>query len=197
MERQKQRDEHTAFFYCRSDDNTTLTSLSILKGLLTQQVQWHDELLQYFYEQRLQKGEPVLNAESTAKQLVKTVALRPGRQYIILDGLDECPWEERKNILSFLTSLIADIEKMDPSKVRLLVISQKEPDIRKLLQCAEEFELNVEDTGRDIAFFVGAWVCAIRDKFELPKDGADFLEWRTCKIAAGKPHIVALSSQRC
>ncbi|KEF62317.1 uncharacterized protein A1O9_00289 [Exophiala aquamarina CBS 119918] len=173
----------TAYYYCRSDDSSTLSCLSILKGLLMQQVHWYPNLVSYFREQRYQKSEITLSLESTARQLFETVAWERDRQYIILDGLDECLGKDRKTILSFLMALIAKIDAKTPSKFRLLVISQSESDIRNLLERAQQFEIKAVDNAEDIAIFVRTWMIKLRQRFELEDGVSISLEKRICALA--------------
>lgn len=149
-----------------------------------QQLQWYLNLVSYFHEQRQQKTEVALN-EITARQLFETVAWEGDRQYIILDGLDECEKEDRKMIMSFLTALITKIDGKKPSKVRLLVISQTDPDIRKLLERAGEFEVTANHNAQDIEVFVRAWMVKLSSRFELADELVTALEQRTCRLAKG------------
>lgn len=152
-----------------------------------QQLQWYLNLVSYFHEQRQQKTEVILN-EITARQLFENVAWEGDRQYIILDGLDECEKEDRKTIMSFLTALITKIDGKKPSKVRLLVISQTEPDIRKLLERAREFEVNANHNAQDIEVFVRAWMVKLNSRFELADELVTALEQRTCRLAKGSEY---------
>lgn len=181
----------TAYYYCRSDDSDTLSCLNILKGLLMQQVNWYPNLVSYFHEQRHQKSEVTLTLDSTARQLFETIAWERDRQYIVLDGLDECPKEARKLILSFLTSLIAKIDAKTPSKVRLLVVSQPESDIRHLLERAQQFEVKADDNAEDIAIFVKRWMSRLHEKFGLESGIVSSLEERTCALTKGKNYTSA------
>jgi len=165
-----------------------------------QQVNWYPNLVSYFHEQRHQKSEVTLTLESTARQIFETIAWERDRQYIVLDGLDECPKEARKMILSFLTSLITKVDAKTPSKVRLLVISQPESDIRHLLQRAQQFEVKADDNGEDIAIFVQFWMQMLQEKFGLESGIVRSLEQRTCALAKGKNYssacIMSLTKRR-
>ncbi|KAK5057581.1 hypothetical protein LTR84_011581 [Exophiala bonariae] len=182
----KQENHRTAYYYCRSDDINTLSSLAILKGILIQQLAWYPHLASYFQEQRQQKPEVTLNMESTARQIFETIAWESDRQYIIIDGLDECEKEDRKMIISFLTSLITKIDAKIPSKLRLLIISQTEPDIRRLVERAREFELKANHNAQDIGSFVHTWMARLNNKFGLPEVTVTALEQRTCSLAKGQ-----------
>ncbi|OQV01238.1 NACHT domain-containing protein [Cladophialophora immunda] len=182
----KQQQSKTAYFYCRHDDIGTTNCVSILKGLLAQQIYWYPVLVPYFNEQRLQRGEAVLTFDKTAKNLFETVCEEGERQYIVLDGLDECRPEERKSILSFLTSLVTRIDGRNPSKLRVLIVSQEEPDIRRWLSSAEEFPLKREDNSQDIRTFVQARIAEIQRKFELSVEASNLLAEHTCRNAAGQ-----------
>ncbi|OAP56381.1 hypothetical protein AYL99_09560 [Fonsecaea erecta] len=183
---QKQPNSQTAYFYCRHDDDTTITCVSILKGLLAQQIGWYPDLVPYFDEKRAHSGEPVLTYEKTAKSLFETISKEQQRQYIILDGLDECRPEERRSILPFLTSLVNRIDLIETSRLRVLIVSQEEPDIRRFVSSAEEFPIKRDDNSQDIRTFVKAWTARIQQKFELDDDTSTRLEDHTCRNAAGQ-----------
>lgn len=152
-----------------------------------QQLQWYPNLVSYFHEQRQQKTDVILT-EPAARQLFETVAWESDRQYIILDGLDECEKEDRKMIMSFLTALITKIDGKKPSKVRLLVISQTEPDIRRLLDRAREFEVKADHNKQDIEVFVRAWMVKLQRSFDLPDTVVTALGQQTCRYAEGTEH---------
>ena len=181
-ERQQDR---IAYFYCRHDDDSTTSCVNILKGLLTQQVGWYPNLVPFFNEQREEKGEVVLRSEKTAKTLLRAVSEEGDRQFIVIDGLDECLPQERKSILTFLQSLVEKIDDREPSKLRLLIISQDEFDIRKLLSGAREFRIQATHNAADIDLFVQTWTKKIRSKFDLDEGNSDYIQRQTCTAAAG------------
>jgi hypothetical protein len=51
--------------------------------------------------------------------------------WIVLDGLDECEKKEKKKILTWITTLVKSEDQ--PGRLRVLVVSQDEGDIRRQL----------------------------------------------------------------
>ncbi|KAH0841037.1 hypothetical protein FOPE_06274 [Fonsecaea pedrosoi] len=192
----RQNQHRAAYFYCRRDDVTTTTCVGILKGLLAQQLYWYrgddvesdltPDLVPFFDEERRKSCEPVLSSDQITKKLFRTVSGEGQRQYIVVDGLDECRQEERRSLLPFLTSLVKGVDDREPSKLRILIISQEEPDIRGLLSSAEEFAITRDDNSQDIRAFVQAWTVKIQEKFGLGDQASSLLAQHTCGNAAGQ-----------
>ncbi|EXJ70482.1 uncharacterized protein A1O5_06551 [Cladophialophora psammophila CBS 110553] len=182
----KQPQAQTAYFYCRHDDSEGTTCGKILKGLLAHQVDWYPDLVPYFHEQRQRSREAVLTSDKAAKPLFETVSGEGKRHYIIVDGLDECQMPERKSILKILTDLVNQVDAKEPSKLRVLIISQEEPDIRRALSSADEFPIKRDDNSQDIRTFVQAWTAMIQTKFDLSDDDSSLLTRLTCRNAAGQ-----------
>lgn len=176
---------HTAYFYCNYDDQETNTTLVVLKGLLMQAVTWRPELMSYFDEQRLNGGEPTIFKEQTAKKLANLVFRDGGQVYLVIDGIDECSPDDRKSILSFLSTLVREIDQESPGKLRLIVISQNEPDIGRALVNATELQIGKQLNGDDIALYVETYTRRIGSKFGLDQDEVSALQKETCRYAEG------------
>jgi len=175
----------TAYFYCRSGDLETNSPTSIMRALLAQCVRRKGELMPYLDEQRRNDREPLLRWE-IARRLMDTVCRESQRLYIILDGVDECPPEQRKSILSQLSTIVKEVDQKQPSKVRLLIVSQNELDIRRALTNFDEFELLPKHNKDDIAAFVSGWVTRIQQRFELTAEQTDHIHALTCLKAKGE-----------
>lgn len=133
---------NTAFFYCKHDDPETLTTSSILKMLLMQQLSWRDDLVPYFAEQRKNSGEPTLASDRLSKALFSLACKGADRQYIIIDGIDECSFDQRTNLVEHLTKLVAECEASAPGKLRVLIVSQIDKGLKRSLANATEISLN-------------------------------------------------------
>jgi len=149
----------------------------------------------YFDEQRRSEHEPLLRSDTIARRLMDTFCRESQRLYIILDGVDECPPEQRKLILSRLSAIIKDVDQRQPSKVRLLIVSQNELDIRRALTNFDEFELLPQHNKDDIAVFVSGWGTKIQQRFELNVEQAHHIRAQTCFHAKGtqteRSHVIA------
>lgn len=185
-------DSSTVYFYCQHDDDRTCTSIGILQGLLSQAIDQRPDLTPYFDEQRQHGGGPVLELERLARRLMEVVCHGSNRRYIVIDGLDECTSYNRSQVLSFFADLMQDVDSKAPGKNRLLVVSQNEPDIKRALVRAQDFELRQEHNRSDIEHFVTRWARKIRDKFGLNNEQEDHIKTKTCLQAAGQFLYAAL-----
>lgn len=128
----------------------------------------------------------MLELERLARRLMEVVCHGSNRRYIVIDGLDECTSYNRSQVLSFFADLMQDVDSKAPGKNRLLVVSQNEPDIKRALVRAQDFELRQEHNRSDIEHFVTRWARKIRDKFGLNNEQEDHIKTKTCLQAAGR-----------
>jgi hypothetical protein len=143
------------------------------------------DLVPFCHDKYSTSGELTLTSANLAKQLLDLFCQRIPKQYIIIDGLDECDIVERKLVMSFFNSLIDRFEKKNPGKLRILFVSQDEDDIRKSLTTASCLPLNPTDNAKDIKTFVHKWMVPIREKFELDEKSINYIEELTCFRANG------------
>ncbi|KAK0629250.1 hypothetical protein B0T17DRAFT_633809 [Bombardia bombarda] len=80
----------TSYFYCREKDNNLDSNLAIQKGLLRQMVDHNEELLPSCSAKR-SRGDEILNDTAVVKSLLDLFCDHDMNQFIIIDGLDECP----------------------------------------------------------------------------------------------------------
>jgi NACHT domain len=174
-----------AYFYCKHADPHRNTFLSIARTLLAQLLKQHPDLLPHFYDQLLSSGQSSLTSPKLCQELLQ-VALQHGRRtHVIIDGLDECPTTERRTVLSWFISAIETCNKQDPGRLRILFVSQDEPDIRKLLQTSSIIRLTADDMGNDIALFVRRWAADIQEKFDIADCDVSVMENSICEKAEG------------
>jgi hypothetical protein len=194
----------TNFFYCKQCDPEKSTCTSILKGLLSQLIAQSRDLVPYCHDKYQASGEVILTSAGPAKQLLELLWQRISRQFVIIDGLDECGPMERKLVLSFLTSLVDRFDAKEPGKLRVLFVSQDENDIKKALSTAASIPLVPRDNANDINLFVRRWSARIRQKFELGNAQVEYIIDSTCIRADGMGYlrsstteIAEIDSQAC
>jgi hypothetical protein len=137
------------------------------------------ELIPYCYEKYLSSGELNLTSPGLAEQLLKLFFEKIPKQFIIIDGLDECKPAQRKLVLSFLTSMVDRCDEREPGKLRVLFVSQDFPDIKKSLQTASVMKLTPEDNKDDIVAYVHDWSKKIREKYYLNDEQVEFIQEST------------------
>jgi len=120
------RGSKTYYFYFQEEDPEHRTYLDILKGILHQMVDCDEDLLPLCVEKAASSGSTVLANPEIAQSLIETFFEYNSRQYIIIDGLDEC--EARDEICQTARFFIEQITKCDreikQGRLRVLFMSQ-------------------------------------------------------------------------
>ncbi|TVY27111.1 Vegetative incompatibility protein HET-E-1 [Lachnellula hyalina] len=165
-ERLRLDQQSTVFFYCKYQDEQRRTFLAIARSVLSQLLNVHDDLLPYLYDQCISSGQVSLVSTQSAVELLRTCLETVPQTYIVIDGIDECEYSERRAILSFFTSLIDN--DITPGRLRGLFVSQDENDIRRLLRKASVLRLTEEHNKSDIEAYASRWLSKIELKFEIP-----------------------------
>jgi NACHT domain len=176
IEECEKRDGVTSYFYCKESDPQRKESLPVLKGILAQMVAQERRLVPYFHSKKNNSGQGTLSAHELTKTLIKVACERITKQFIIIDGLDECLKDDRRVILSLLAEVVDKAEEVEPGKLRILIVSQAELDISEILAkerrdrvyfAAEEFAIEKSHNKSEIERFVERWASKIRQKFNL------------------------------
>ncbi len=169
----------TGYFYCQEDNPEKNDCISIFRGLLSQLLNHSRELIPYCYEKYLSSGELHLTSPALAKQLLKLCFEKIPKQFIIIDGLDECNPAQRKLVLSFFTSVVDKCDEREPGKLRVLFASQDFTDIGNALQTGDIMKLTPEDNKNDIKAYVHEWSKKIKEKYYLNDSQIEFIEEST------------------
>ncbi|KAI2628485.1 hypothetical protein GGR54DRAFT_587349 [Hypoxylon sp. NC1633] len=155
----------TAFFYCKHGDPSRNTFISVARSLLAQLFPKNDHLLQLLYEKASMSGEMELTSKNTAKELLRMALNNAGTAYVILDGLDECDRENRKEIAMWFQSVVDDLPPKDMGTIRCLFVSQDDGVARKDLGTMPSIKIMPPDTHDDLKGFTNVWQQRIEDRF--------------------------------
>ncbi|KIV79744.1 hypothetical protein PV11_07289 [Exophiala sideris] len=181
------RGMHTAYFYFRHGDTQRSTLISILKSILRQLTtsDQSQRLLPWCHDQ-LQLGNQLSPSEKTFRTMLRMMVLTLDKIFLIVDGLDECDQKDRKPLLTLLSELVSECDFQDPGKLRVLVVSRDEPDIRRNLPDFVEVAVKPADNERDIKHFIIGWRQKIQAKFEdLGEADLDYICTSTLNRAEG------------
>ena len=131
-----------------------------------------------------------MTTTTLAERLLKLFCDELEKQYIIIDGLDECDPAQRKLVLSFFTAMVERCDEREAGKLRVLFISQDYPDIEKPLQNANAIilKLTAEDNKHDIRAYVRTWAEKIKVKYELDNETIEDIREATCVRSQGNIH---------
>jgi hypothetical protein len=143
------------------------------------------DLVPYCYERYLSSGELTLSSATLTKQLLDLFCERITKLYFVIDGLDECEKTERKLVLQALMTIIEKCDGYQPGKLRLLVVSQDVPDIRKALLAAAVMSVEPKDNEQDIKRYIGEWTAKIQKHHDIDDGQAKFIKHSTFARAKG------------
>ncbi|KAH8691089.1 hypothetical protein GQ44DRAFT_636325, partial [Phaeosphaeriaceae sp. PMI808] len=167
-----------AFFYCKYRDPQRNTFIAVARGILAQLTTQNKNLLPYIYEKASESGQKSLSTSALAKELLEA-ALRSYNTlggyhtlYIIIDGLDECEREDRKEIVSWFRRVITPAEADD---LRCLFISQDDGIARKDFSKLPSYKITDGDNRRDIVIFCELWAERIQQRFHLPSTPSPYI----------------------
>jgi hypothetical protein len=147
----------TAYFYCAEGDEKRNDATSIFLGLLTQliarslDIEECHNLLPYCHDKTLGELSPSF---ATTETLLTCFCNTFPKLYLIIDGLDECHQDKRKQILTLVTKIITICDNKEPGKLRILILSRDLPDIRTALGISTNLDLQRKDTVTDITNYV-------------------------------------------
>lgn len=131
---------HIIYYYCSHKSGTEKnTYLELIRGLLAQLAAHNEDLVHYLLEKRTQSGVPPAfkECETLFKKAIQIAVQPDERLYMLIDGLDELPANDRKQFLQYMEELaIPNQSTASPGssvKNRLCVYisSQNIPDIKK------------------------------------------------------------------
>jgi archaellum biogenesis ATPase FlaH len=176
----------TSYFYCNEADPEKSNCISIYRGLLSQLLSKCRDLIPYCYEKCLTSGEINLTSTNLAEQLLRYFFEMIPKQFVIIDGLDECSQGQRKLILNFFNTVVDKCDEREPGKLRVLFVSQTFPDIEKALAKAEMVKLTDEDNKKDIESYIKDWSKKLRQLYGLSANEAKFIEDSTMIRSRGK-----------
>ena len=196
----------TIFFYCVHKDPAKNTFISIIKSLLNQTLSHSQEaLLPLCYEGQKKSPEVTLQSPKQAVALLESCLLRVAqqdiitnqqkireKQYVIIDGVDECEPAEWQQLVEFFQKLSRTLAA-DSGRVRILFVSQHTNQIEKALKGSLCISIKPEENKRDIDVYIRRRTAEIVTKFGLDNKEFQKIVRETCQKAAGKP----ISAQTC
>lgn len=174
------------FFYCRYQDTERNTFLALTRGLLSQLLHQDDALLPYLYDKASRSGQTTLSTTALGKELLETALKNSGKQYVIVDGIDECEKDERKDIVTTLENTWESIPHDDADSLRCLFISQDDSAARKDFAKMVSLKVTENDTKKDIRTFARSWSSRIKHKFDLSAERQLFVENMITEKAEGE-----------
>ncbi|KAJ3536177.1 hypothetical protein NM208_g5825 [Fusarium decemcellulare] len=181
-EARKLQDISVLYFYFRYRDPEKDSFLPLARALLSQALSQNDSLLLHFEEKMsTSSGQAILSSSKLAQELLQT-SLKSRKTLIILDGIDECGRDERREICGWFTSAVDSLPRAKQDEIRCLFISQDDGAARKDLSILPTITMTPDRTKLDIATFCRHWQIQIEQRFgSLQEDGLNLTEIVTAR----------------
>ena len=155
------------WFYCKFGNNDKSTLLAVLRGVIAQLVRTNAQLYPHVLETKNTTGDLKLISHKAGKDLLAECLQVLEKTCIIIDGLDECDKDVRREIISLFTTLVKERNDAVPGSVRVLFVSTDEADIRKLLSKAVCLTLKGTDNFVEMQDYTRTWAKRIQDLHTL------------------------------
>lgn len=157
----------TLFFYCKHNNSGHNTFIALARSFIAQILRHDEDLLAYFYQKYCDSLEPVLTSPALVEELLVHAFKNCKTAYIIIDGLDECPRMERKNIASWFRKLVEDLPQDEADRYRCLFISQDDGVARKDFSGIASIKITTDDNKGDIDEYCRVEANNLKNEFRL------------------------------
>ncbi|KAF0324632.1 vegetative incompatibility protein HET-E-1 [Colletotrichum asianum] len=139
----------------------------------------------YFYDAYKTSTEATLRTISELEFLLNVAIKNATSVYIVLDGIDECPREQRLAITKWFRKLVESLKPQSSEQVRCLFVSQDDGIAGKDFRGIASLKIHPEDNKSDIALYSSAWAAKIHVKFDLTHEESAFIARRTTDSSGG------------
>lgn len=173
------------FFYCKHDNPEFSTFPAIARCLLAQVLEQEKDLLPYFYQECCTSKEPILQTPEKIQKLLDTALAHCKSAYIILDGLDECRRNDRKEISQWFRERVDNLPVSEPWRLRCLFASRDDGHGRKDFEDIDAVTIRPSDIEKDLEIFCQRQADLLKIRFQLTNDKADTLASTVSQRAGG------------
>ncbi|KAI1091079.1 putative zinc finger protein [Rostrohypoxylon terebratum] len=160
------------YFYCKQDNSERNNFVALGRSLLAQFLKQDNGLLPTFYQKSCRSGEATLTSPALVQELLNLAFGNCKSAYIIIDGIDECPRDQRKYISQWFRKLVEDLPNSEPERLRCLFVSQDDGVARKDFAGLTSIKVGAEDNKNDIAKYCQSNACVLKDNFALTDERA-------------------------
>lgn len=165
----KSSSSSTVFFYCKYEDSQRNTFAAVTRAILSKLLKQNEVLLPYMYSECINSHSISLISHDMCTKLLEVcfeTVSKSRKTYLVIDGLDECEPTQQKLLLSTLVSIFQ--KTLHPGMLRLLIVSQDVPDIKRHLRHSSELRLSSSCNRSDIEIYARVWSEKIQQKFKIP-----------------------------
>jgi hypothetical protein len=109
----------------------------------------------------------VLTSRILVEELLSLAFQNCDNAYIIIDGIDECPREERKAISQWFRKLVEDLPVSNPDRLRCLFVTQYDGHASRDFGGIASINIQPEDGKHDVGEFSRVESSKVQEKFGL------------------------------
>ena len=152
-------DTGTTFIYCNYKEyRTTMAYIRLALKQLCQKIPSIPPNLQEVWERHYRKNTQPKYDE--LRMIFLAIIPQFGRIFFVLDALDECNLDQRKDLCEFILGLVDTSAGSDQGIVKLFVTSRKETDIERAFQqkSIPTIEVKAAKVDDDIKVYVTAQI---------------------------------------
>ena len=186
---------NTLFFYCKYDDPERNSFLALARSFITQALVLDRDLLPYIYEEASTSGESPLTTGKRARNILSDILQSFEQLHIIIDGLDECPPNEKNSIATWFQKTAKPKSDGNSAHIRCLFLSQRDRETGNLFKDIPMMNITSSDLENDIKTFCDIESRKVADKFDLNESERSSLLDKVRVEAKG--NISALLSNCC
>ncbi|KAK8851009.1 zinc finger protein [Apiospora arundinis] len=175
------------YFYCKHDNPERNNFVALGRSLLAQLLNHDNGLLPTFYQETCRSVEPILSSPKSIKDLLTLAFGNCKSAYIVLDGLDECPRQERQIITRWFRELVENLPNDKPERLRCLFISQDDGPARKDFGGLDHrIKIKAEDSQNDIEEYCRIEADKLHENHpSLPKDKVNWIKETVASSVGG------------
>ncbi|PTB48146.1 hypothetical protein M431DRAFT_100631 [Trichoderma harzianum CBS 226.95] len=170
-EAQGKNDEGFAYFYCSRSDTARRDPKSVYQSYIHQLAQlnhyptgMHKSIFDLYRKAKKEQRQlSIPECKAALSELLKSYP----RTTLVLDALDECEVEARKDIILVLRSLATDAER----PVKVYIASRREPDIERSLGSESLIEIGTSDNKGDIEKYIEQEMTRFGEEWESVSQG--------------------------
>lgn len=159
--------------------------MAVARGILAQLLHQDEGILSYLYDKCSRSGQNRLSTDALAKELLETVIRNYEKLYVVIDGIDECDREQRRDIVSTFETCWESLPPDDADSLRCLFTSQDDSAARKDFAKMVSIKITENDTKRDIRTYAIHRSSEIQAKFSLTEERRQYVEDMITEKAEG------------
>jgi hypothetical protein len=152
------------FFHCKHGDETRNTFISVARAVLAQILAQCPHLLAYLHEKASMSSDALLTSTPTAKEMIQTALGSCESVYVIIDGVDECGRDDRREITRFFADVAESVPATELGNIRCLLVSQNDGIVHDASRNLPSLTITNQNQ-EDLNNFASTWHKRIEAKF--------------------------------